>query len=80
MVATAAVYLAAVAVGLVAGLRFNQRRFLTERTKRRDLDARMDAYRVADTRTDLDEVGGVGPERKAALYDQDAESYDRRLG
>jgi hypothetical protein len=47
------------AAGLLVGLRWKHRRFIDERTKRLALESRMDAYRLADTRTDLDTIGPV---------------------
>ncbi len=59
MIATIAVALAMFAAGLVVGLRYKHRRFLTERARRVALEHRFDAYRLADTRTDLDVIGPV---------------------
>ena len=61
----------AFAAGLAVGLRVKHRRYLVERAKREPLDQRMDAYRLADTRTDLDEVAGATTGRRTAeLYQQ----------
>lgn len=68
MVVAAFVLVASVA--FAAGLRVKHRRFLAERAERVALARRMDSYRLADTRTDLDVVGPVtGP--TPVLYDQD---------
>jgi hypothetical protein len=62
------------AAGLLVGLRWKHRRFIDERSKRLALEARMDAYRLADTRTDLDPVGPVADKPKPKQFDQDADT------
>lgn len=67
-------FLLGTVLGVAVGLRWKHRRFLAERSARRVLDERMDAYRRADARTDLDVVGPVTGEHPAVeLYDRDAE-------
>lgn len=68
---TAALIPLAALLGLVVGLRVKQRRYLVERSKRVALEHRFDAYRLADTRTDLDVIGPISGQHQAVeLYHQ----------
>lgn len=76
MLSIAISHLALGALCLAGGLRWKHRRFLVLRNRVAALEARMDAYRLADSRTDLDEVGPVGtnPQKRDDLraeYDED---------
>lgn len=65
--------LVSLGLGAVAGLSLGHRKRVKLASENGRLNARFDAYRLADTRTDLDVVGPVSGQNKVVkLFDQDA--------
>lgn len=63
--------LTAVVLGFTAGLRWKNRRFLVERQRRREAEAKVDMYNLNALATDHDVIGGpvTGPSKVVELYD-----------
>lgn len=63
--------LTAAVLGLALGLRLQQRRFLVERQRRREAEAKVDMYNLNALATDHDVIGGpiTGQAKVVELFD-----------